>query len=75
MTRENAKLENKKIQDVASALLRLSISYQPSKPKKVTFAKKSEFKTADGYEVVKYTKKEIDLNKLPFGGRKKKSKK
>lgn len=73
MTLANAKLEHKKIQDVVNALVKLSVAYEPAKPRKVTFAEKSEFKTKDGYEVVKYTKKEIDLNKVPSsGGRRKK---
>ena len=76
--RENAKLENKKIKDAVDALLRLKIDYQPAKAakaKKVTFSKKKDFKTADGYEVTRYSSASIDLNKTPSKGGKKKSKK
>lgn len=72
----NAKLAAKKVRDAVDALLKLKIEYQPAKPKKVKFSKTEQFKTATGYEVTKYKKGAIDLNKTPSsGGRKKKSKK
>ena len=72
----NAKLADKKVRDAVDALLKLKIEYQPAKPKKVKFSKTEQFKTATGYEVTKYKEGQIDLNKTPSsGGRKKKSKK
>lgn len=77
MRKANAKLENKKIKDAVDALLKLKIDYQPAKAakaKKVNFSKTKEFKTADGYEVTRYSSKSIDLNKTPSKGGSKKKK-
>lgn len=75
-TAANARLAAEKVQDAVNALLKLKIDYQPAKAKKVKFSKTEHFKTADNYEVTKYKKGDIDLNKTPSsGGRKKKSKK
>lgn len=75
-TTANARLAAKKFRDTVDALLKLKIDYQPAKPKKVKFSKTEEFKSATGYEITKYKKGPIDLNKTPSsGGRKKKTKK